>query len=90
MDAGRRRLASIQMGSPVSLTTLDAENWYRHVSVYGSISEMRPDTKLADIDRLSTRYTGTPYRDRERPRISAWIEINSWHGWIDGEPWPRK
>jgi hypothetical protein len=89
MDADRRRLASLAPGSPVSLTALDTDNWYRHVSVLGSIRELRPDDSLADIDRLSFRYTGAAYGVRDRPRVSAWIEIESWHGWVEGVPWPR-
>ncbi len=36
---------------------------------------------LADIDRLSTHYTGNPYRVRDRARISAWMQVEHWHGW---------
>ena len=89
MDAGRQRLASIELGSPVSLTALGADNWYRHVSVYGSIRELRPDDGLADIDRLAIRYTGGSYGVRDRPRVSALITIDTWHGWVEGAPWPR-
>ena len=47
----------------------------------GRVVELRDDEGLADIDRLATHYTGRPYRNRERRRISAWIEIDRWHGW---------
>jgi hypothetical protein len=39
------------------------------------------DVDFTDIDRLSTHYTGNAYSVRDRSRISAWIEIESWHGW---------
>lgn len=42
---------------------------------------MYDDEGLADIDRLAQHYTGKPYRNRDRGRVSAWIEVDSWHGW---------
>jgi hypothetical protein len=36
---------------------------------------------LADVDRLARHYTGHPYRQRDRGRISAWIAVEGWHGW---------
>jgi hypothetical protein len=38
--------------------------------------------------RLAVRYTGEPFRTRDRPRFNAWIEVDSWHGWAGPEPWP--
>jgi hypothetical protein len=42
---------------------------------------MREDPELTDIDRLSQHYRGRPYPNRERGRVSAWIQIDRWHGW---------
>jgi hypothetical protein len=39
---------------------------------------MREDTDLADIDRLARQYTGKPYPQRDRGRISAWIAVDGW------------
>lgn len=88
MDATRKRVASRRVGSSVSLTVLDADNWYRHVTLTGPISRVEPDDELHDIDRLSVRYSGSPYQQRS-PRVSAAVSIESWHGWIEGSPWPR-
>jgi Pyridoxamine 5'-phosphate oxidase len=88
MDATRKRLARLQVGTPVSLTVLDAENWYRHVSLYGRISRRADDGAFADADRLAERYTGRPYADHDAPRVTAWMTIDSWFGWVGGEPWP--
>jgi len=44
----------------------------------------RDDPDLIDIDRLSSRYRGRPYHARDRPRMSAWITVDAWHGW--GQP----
>jgi hypothetical protein len=81
MDEGRKRLEHLERDPRVSLTALDEAGWYTHVSVQGRVVEMRDDAGLADIDRLAVHYTGRPYRDRERGRVSAWIEVDRWHGW---------
>lgn len=81
MDQGRKRLDYLRADPRVSLTVLDESSWYTHVSVQGRVVEMRDDPDLADIDRLSTHYTGKPYANRERGRVSAWIEVDRWHGW---------
>ena len=81
MDAGRKRLEHLQRDPHVSLTVIDESNWYTHLSLQGRVVETRPDEGLADIDRLSRHYGGEPYPDRDRPRTSAWVEIDRWHGW---------
>ena len=81
MDEGRKRLEYLREDPRVSLTALDEAGWYTHVSLQGRIVEMREDPDLTDIDRLSTHYTGRRYPNRERARVSAWIEVDRWHGW---------
>ncbi len=81
MDEGRRRLDHLRRDPKVSLTVLDEASWYTHVSVIGRVVEMREDQGLADIDRLSKHYNGRPYPNRDSGRVSAWIEVERWHGW---------
>jgi PPOX class probable F420-dependent enzyme len=81
MDEGRKRLDHIRNEPRVSLTVLDNDDWYTHVSLIGHVAELRDDEDLADIDRLSQHYLGQPYAQRDRKRVSAWIEIDRWHGW---------
>ncbi|MGH3499037.1 MAG: PPOX class F420-dependent oxidoreductase [Nocardioidaceae bacterium] len=81
MDEGRKRLQHMRTDPRVSVTVLDAESWYTHVSVIGRVVELRDDESLGDIDRLATHYTGKPYSNRERGRVSAWVEVDRWHGW---------
>jgi PPOX class probable F420-dependent enzyme len=81
MDASRRRLGYLRADPRVSLTVLDGEDWYTHVTLSGRVGEIVDDHGLADIDRLARQYRGAPYRNRERPRVSAWIEIQRWHAW---------
>lgn len=81
MDGGRKRLDYLRADPRTTLTVLDDESWYTHVSLIGRVVEFRADTDLADIDRISRHYTGRPYPRRDRERFSAVIEIDRWHGW---------
>jgi PPOX class probable F420-dependent enzyme len=85
MDESRLRLSHLRRDPRVALTVL-GDDWYHHVSLLGRVVDLRPDDDLADIDRLAIRYTGRPYRRRDRRRVSAWIQPERWHGWHDGEP----
>ena len=74
-------------GSPhVRMATEDyvpvaADDWYHHVSLLGRVVSIAEDADLHDIDRLALRYTGKPYRKRDRPRFSAWMQPEQWHAW---------
>jgi PPOX class probable F420-dependent enzyme len=81
MDEGRKRLTHLRNDPRVTLTVLDESDWYSHVTLIGRVAEMRDDEGLTDIDRLSRHYLGQPYADRDRARVSAYIEIDRWHGW---------
>jgi PPOX class probable F420-dependent enzyme len=81
LDEGRIRLKHLRRDPRVTLTVLDGEDWYTHVTLIGRVVETYEDEGLADIDRIATHYTGKPYPDRVRARVSAWIEVERWHGW---------
>jgi PPOX class probable F420-dependent enzyme len=81
MDEGRRRLDYLRSEPRVSLSVVDPDDWVTHVSVQGRVAELVDDPELVDIDRLAHRYLGKPYHNRERGRVSAWIDIERWHGW---------
>ncbi len=87
MDEGRLRLGYLRRDPRAALTVLDEANWYRHVSLIGRVVSIEDDPDLVDIDRLAVRYTGNPYRRRNRKRVSAWFEPERWHGWSGGEAW---
>ena len=38
---------------------------------------------------LAVRYTDEPFQTRDRRRFSAWVRVDTWHGWEGGAPWPR-
>ncbi|MGZ4616653.1 MAG: TIGR03618 family F420-dependent PPOX class oxidoreductase, partial [Actinomycetes bacterium] len=51
MDEGRKRLDYLRKDPRVTLTVLDADDWYTHVSLQGRVTELQDDEDLADIDR---------------------------------------
>jgi PPOX class probable F420-dependent enzyme len=81
MDESRARLGFLRRDPRVSITVLDAESWYRQVTLLGRVAELVDDDDLADIDRLSRHYGGEPFSHRESGRVSAWVEVASWHLW---------
>ena len=81
MDATRVRLGHLQRDPRVSLTVLEKDDWYHHVSLFGAVERLEDDTDLADIDRLAVRYTGNQYRNRTSPRVSAWVRPERWDEW---------
>ena len=81
MDHSRVRLQHLRRDPRVSVTIIDEADFYTHVSIVGRVVEPAEDEQLADIDRLSQRYRGRPYPDRDSPRVSAWVGIDRWHGW---------
>jgi PPOX class probable F420-dependent enzyme len=87
MDEGRTRLGYIRNDPRVSITVLGSgDDWYHHVTLRGRVAEI-DEEGLDDIDRLSRHYTGQPYSQRGRGRVSAWIEVESWHSWAINRPW---
>lgn len=80
LDAKRARLKHLHADPRVSLTVL-AHDWYTHVSMQGRVVSITDDEGLRDIDRLARHYDGHAYADRERPRVSAHVEIERWHVW---------
>lgn len=81
MDEGRVRLKHMRKDPRVSLTVLDSDDWYTHVTVIGRVTRMYDDDGLADIDALSRHYSGQEYPQRDRRRVSAVIEVDRVHGW---------
>jgi PPOX class probable F420-dependent enzyme len=81
MDDGRKRIEHLRRDPRVALSAMDPKNWVTHVSIVGHVAEWIPDTDLTDIDRISTHYDGEPYGVRNRPRITARVDIDRWHGW---------
>ena len=81
MDATRVRVKHLKRDPRLTLTVLDEASWYTHVSLVGRVEEMYDDEGLVDINRISNHYTDRDYPDQQSPRISAWMSIDTWHGW---------
>ena len=81
MDATRARLGHLRRDPRVSLTVLDKDSWYTHVTLTGVVERLEDDTELADIDRLALRYQGNPFRNRAGKRVSAWVRPERWERW---------
>jgi PPOX class probable F420-dependent enzyme len=79
MDFERLRLSHIRHDPRVAITVLDIGDWYHAVTILGRVIELRDDDGLVDIDRLSHRYRGGPYSNRDRKRVTALIEPERWH-----------
>ena len=77
----RLRLRYVRRDPRVALTVIGKDDWYTHVSLLGRVVSIEDDPELAGIDRLSMRYRGRPYRERDQIRLNAWIEVDRWHGW---------
>lgn len=81
LDEARVRLRHIRANPQVSLTVLAGTDWYSHVTLTGRVVSITADEGLRDIDRIATHYTGAPYADRVRPRVTARMEVERWYGW---------
>jgi len=86
MEEGRKRLEYIRNDPRVSITVLGQDDWYHHVTLRGRVVEL-DEEGLDDIDRICVHYMGSPYSQRDRGRVSAWIEVESWHSWAVYQPW---
>ena len=81
LDHSRARLEHLRADPRVSLTVLDTDDWYRHVSLRGRVAEIVPTTGSRTSTGSPTTIAASRIRNRDSPRFSAWIEIDSWHAW---------
>ena len=81
MDATRKRLGYMRANPAVSVNVIDVDDMYTSVSLSGRVVELVDDVGLRDIDALCQRYLGSPYPDRSSPRVSAWVEVETWSIW---------
>jgi PPOX class probable F420-dependent enzyme len=88
MDSTRLRLKNMRRDPRVSLSVMDGADWYRQLTIFGRVAEIRDDPEFKDIDRLCLRYTRRQFTNRLRARISALIEPERWYGWEGSRHWP--
>jgi PPOX class probable F420-dependent enzyme len=77
MYADARRLQAI-IDNPRVAMTIVGDDPYQHVSLAGRVEKRWPDPELRVMDRLSMRYMGEPWQERN-PCVSALVEIDRWH-----------
>lgn len=71
LDGSRVRLRHLRRDPRVTLTVLDADDWYTHVTLVGRVVEITEDADRSGIDSLSEHYTGHAYPDRESPVLGG-------------------
>ncbi|GAA2753049.1 hypothetical protein [Amnibacterium kyonggiense] len=79
LDAERVRLGHLRRDPRFALDVLDGADWYTHLALQLVGIAFTDDVGLRDIDALSRHYGGSPYADRERPRVSVRAEIRGLH-----------
>lgn len=57
-----------QRNPNVTLSVVDRDDPWRFLIIRGRVTGTRPDDGLAFIDKMSLRYTGAAYRNRDWPR----------------------
>jgi PPOX class probable F420-dependent enzyme len=82
MDAAGHRIRNLRRDPRVALTVL-GDSWYNHVSLLGRAVELRDDPDFVEIDRLSMRYEGRPYPERDWKCVAVLVEVERWHTWGD-------
>ncbi len=81
LDAGRSRLDHLRRDGRMSLSAMDPDDWYTHISLQGQVASIVDDVDLTDIDRISTHYSGRPYPVRDRTRVTVVVAVDRFHGW---------
>ena len=68
MDASRLRLGNMRRDPRVSVTVMDGPDWYRQLTLFGRVDEIRDDDEFADINRLCAplHAPGVPATGRAR------------------------
>ena len=76
--AGRMKLRNMEASPQVTLVIVDRENPYQYVQIQGKVVKFDRENGAKDIDRLSQRYVGGPYKytggDAPKNRVSVRIE----------------
>src|SRR3954453_10731113 len=86
MDESRARLLHMRENPRVSITILVDGEAADQVTLLGRVESIEADDDLRDIDRLALRYTGKPFRTRDRRRVSAWLRPERWSSWPLPQP----
>ena len=80
MDEGRKRLVHMRH-DPRLRSTCSMKVTGTPTSASPATSTSGARTPTWPTSKLARHYTGHPYPQRDRGRISAWIAVEGWHGW---------
>jgi len=58
---GRQKERNVRQNPSVGVSVIDPENFYRYVSAYGTVTNLREGGAVEHINELSRRYTGEEY-----------------------------
>jgi len=73
---GSLKAKNTRRDTRVGLSIIAMDNPYREAQIRGRVAERRPDADFKTMDRISHKYTGTPFPFRDNPaqRVLA-IEV---------------
>jgi hypothetical protein len=66
---GSRKGDNWRRNPQASVSVVDRDDPWRYVIIRGRVTDIRPDTDLAFIDKMSMLYTGSPYFRRTAREI---------------------
>ncbi len=58
---GRRKERNVARNPSVGLSVIDPDDFYRYLSAYGAVTDLREEGAVEHIHELSVRYTGEEY-----------------------------
>jgi len=74
---GSLKAKNTRRDTRVGLSIVAMDNPYREAQIRGRVAERRPDADFKTMDRISHKYTGTPFPFRDNPaqRVVLAIEV---------------
>jgi PPOX class probable F420-dependent enzyme len=58
---GRRKERNVARNPSVGVSVIDPDDFYRYLSAYGAVTDLREEGAVDHIHELSVRYTGEEY-----------------------------
>jgi PPOX class probable F420-dependent enzyme len=65
--ANSLKAKNTKLDARVGLSVIAADNPYKEAQIRGRVVEQRPDSDFTVIDRVSRKYTGSPFPWRDEP-----------------------
>jgi PPOX class probable F420-dependent enzyme len=79
MGAASPRRRQLARDGRFTLTVLDAESWYRQVTLHCAVVALEDDQDCSIVDRISQHYDGRPYSDHESRHAFARARVIEWN-----------